>query len=71
LVETFLSHLDGGLGSWDISVADNFTMESQTLWHGSRLLRNDWIRKQTFKSVGRVVLQRSVKKSDVIAIEVR
>src|SRR5882762_11369404 len=22
-------------------------MESQTLWHGSRLLRNDWIRKQT------------------------
>jgi hypothetical protein len=47
LVETFQSHLDGGLGSWNISVADNFTMESQTLWHGSRLLRNDWIRKQT------------------------
>lgn len=47
LVETFQSHLDGGLGSWNISVAGNFTMESQTLWHGSRLLRNDWIRKQT------------------------
>src|SRR5216684_5718771 len=47
LVETFQSHLDGGLGSWNISVADNFTMESQTLWHGSRLLRNDRIRKQT------------------------
>jgi len=47
LVETFQSHLDGGLGSWNISVVDNFTMESQTLWHGSRLLRNDWIRKQT------------------------
>jgi len=47
LVETFQSHQDGGLGSWNISVADNFTMGSQTLWHGSRPLRNDWIRKQT------------------------
>ena len=40
LVETFQSHLDGGPGSWNNSVADNFTPESQTRWRVSRLLRN-------------------------------
>jgi len=47
LVETFQSHLDGGLASSSDLVVDSFTLESQTLWRGSKPLRNDLIKNHT------------------------